>query len=146
MAKKGKIVIHYFYCAIVQICLSGRVSISDVWKLVKVGYLIAIITIHDHIHRSISSFLLITRSSWPSMRQSMNNFQSSLSIWSLITRSASPSMRPATAPVLPEEWVLNLYSREENSKMESVHFQHTLYISIWERYNFWWSLTNNCNF
>ena len=109
MAKKGKIVIHYFYCAIVQICLSGRVSISDVWKLVKVGYLIAIITIHDHIHRSISSFLLITRSSWPSMWPSMNNFQSSLSIWSLITRSASPSMRPSTAPVLPEEWVLNLF-------------------------------------
>ena len=36
--KKGKNVVHYSYGAIVQICLSGRVSLSDVWKLVKVGY------------------------------------------------------------------------------------------------------------
>ena len=58
MAKKGKNVVHYSYGAIVQICLSGRVSLSDVWKLVKVGYLIAIITIHNDIHRSITMTFL----------------------------------------------------------------------------------------
>ena len=61
-----------------------------------------------------SSFYLFTFYWSPGPRRPLCDhlwtiFQSSLSIWSLITRSASPSMRPSTAPVLPEEWVLNLF-------------------------------------
>ena len=77
------------------------------------GILIAIITIHNDIHRSITmTFLDFYWSSGPRCPlcdHLWKIFQLSLSIWSLIIRSASPSMRPSTAPVLPEEWVLNLF-------------------------------------
>ena len=106
------------------------------------GILIAIITIHNDIHCSISSFLFITRSASPSMWPSMNNF-SMIFIYLIFDHqvcvtlhetihSSSPSRR-----VSPQSFYL--YSRGKSSKKESVRYQHTLFI-------FWWFLISNQDF